>query len=151
KMKIGDLIIVSEGNHKFRAIAEITGDYTVLSDENETPDYVQKRAVKWLKIFQPSLSVEHLFDKILSQQTLYNLANAINLQKIKNILTTKSEIDAQHKNFVLIIDEINRGNISRIFGELITLIEDTKRQGAEEELSVTLPYSKEEFSVPNNV
>src|SRR5690606_18409665 len=102
-------------------------------------------------IFKPSLSVEHLFDKVLSQQTLYNLANAINLQKIKNILTTKSEIDAQHKNFVLIIDEINRGNISRIFGELITLIEDTKRQGAEEELSVTLPYSKEEFSVPNNV
>ncbi|WP_212005315.1 McrB family protein [Chitinophaga sp. HK235] len=72
------------------------------------------------------------------------------LEKLKSFVGTNSE-QKEKKNYVLVIDEINRGNIAQIFGELITLIEDDKRIGRKESIVVTLPYSKERFTLPPNL
>lgn len=84
-----------------------------------------------------------------SGQVAYELRSGV----LRNIAdeASKQYHAGEAKKFVLIIDEINRGNIARIFGELITLVEESRRLGREDATTATLPYSGENFGVPENL
>lgn len=148
-IKPGDLILISDGNTKFRAIGEITGEYEWL-DRKSRDTYCQSRSVKWLRIFEESQPIELIFEKRLSQMTLYLMdQKSIKRDALQGLLAPSTRNEPG--NYVLIIDEINRANISKVFGELITLIEPDKRLGAKEQLLVSLPYSEKPFGVPANL
>lgn len=159
ELKIGDIVIVSKGNLKFRAIAKVTGDY-FYDEETEIP-YSHFRKVEWLYISSNGEVAEQILNQAysdssqFSQVTIYPFSEGqLNNEEIKKYITSNET--SEEDRFVLIIDEINRGNISKIFGELITLIEEDKRfdvevDGTIKGLEVTLPYSKDKFSVPKNV
>lgn len=148
-IKEGNYVLVSNGNRYVRAIGRVTGPYRY--DPNTSIRFHHYRSVEWI-VKDENIPIADLYDRALSQQTIYKLdEDGIKKEFFVNTGQQIKSEAKQGKNFVLIIDEINRGNVSSIFGELITLIEKDKRAGGDEQLEVTLPYSKESFTVPDNV
>lgn len=157
-MRVGDIILISNGNSNIKAIAQITGEYEYHNDREIR--YCQFRNVNWL-YNGDDIPVAKFYDKKLSQQAIYGFYNkdkegkddynsSINTNVLNEIITGNIN-SAEEKPYILIIDEINRGDVSKIFGELITLIEEDKRIGNKYQMKITLPYSKESFGVPNNL
>lgn len=145
-MKPGQLVFVSYGNSRLKAIGVVDGDY--YCDSTTPIRYSQFRKVKWLHK-DLNLPIQEIYENKFSQQTIYQIdQNKINKDYFKGSQAPSKE---DTNNYVLIIDEINRGNVSQIFGELITLIEKDKRLGNNEALEIMLPYSKKVFGVPNNL
>ena len=100
--------------------------------------------------FHQSMSYEDFIEGIKPEPTKDGKITYAVKNGIFKELCAKAEND-KSQNYVMIIDEINRGNVANIFGELISLIEDDKRLGASEELHAELPYSHTIFGVPKNV
>lgn len=170
-MQKGDFVGVFSEKSILKAIGIIVGDYEekeVIGDSfQKIAPFKRTRKVKWLlknedidsgknlsnpqdAVFDSGIKAKDLFEKIQDRvgYTFDDLPNQITCKDLQ-------------KPYILIIDEINRGNISKILGELITLIEPSKRIGASDEekargigdesLEVTLPYSNKSFGVPSNL
>lgn len=146
-IQVGDLILVSLGNKLFRAVAEVTGEYEYVEDA----PFHQMRRVRWLAVFEGGYPAAELYEREVVMSSLYRLSpDAVRFEKLESLLAEQAESDPEQPH-VLIIDEINRANISKVFGELITLIEPDKREGQTNAVTVKLPYSGEDFSVPSNL
>lgn len=152
-MKIGDIVLSCYSASTIDAIGVVTGEYEW---DESFDEYKRIRKVNWLVKGINEDIVELNGGTTMTLSTVYKMKVTVGdvlklLEKFKGNGEQSSTIP-NDDNYVFIIDEINRGNISKIFGELITLIEDNKRLGAKEELTVKLPYSPNKpFGVPQNV
>ena len=150
KMKIGDIVMSCYSSQTIDAIGVVAGEYEF---EDKFPNYKRVRRVNWLVKNINENIVEMNDGKTMTLGTVYRL-NSITLDNVKSILEkydTSSKMEENDKAYVMVIDELNRGNVSKVFGELITLLEADKRKGRINAESVVLPYSKKAFHIPNNV
>jgi len=158
-MAEGDIVLCIDSNTSVEAVGVVTGKYQYQIEGLPTrQDFCHQMAIKWLaKGFSVSF-------KSLNGNKRFNLPTCYPLSRLSvsdilkhlaehDVIITTTRAESSRDNYVLIIDEINRGNISKIFGELITLIEPSKRLGGKnkEALTLTLPHSGKPFSVPNNL
>lgn len=145
ELEVGDILVVSHGNKAFRGIAEVTGDY----EFDEDGPFHQARPVKWLAVFESGRPASEVNAKDFTMRSLHQLHD-VNYEGLQALLVPANEFEEAQPH-VLIIDEINRANISKVFGELITLLEPDKREGMPNAITLKLAYSGDDFTVPSNL
>jgi 5-methylcytosine-specific restriction protein B len=150
RMQIGDIVMSCYSSKTIDAIGVVTGEPEW---HDEFQHYKRLRNVKWLVQGINKDIVDRNSGKMMTLSAVYKLSVSVSdaLEILRELKPTLFTQNVKIPNRVFIIDEINRGNISKIFGELITLIESSKRINASEQLRATLPYSGQNFGVPDNV
>jgi 5-methylcytosine-specific restriction protein B len=151
QISTGDIVVVYEGKYTIRDIVVVSEEYRYQPDSASR--YPHRRKVKWLRHFDEPVDIRNINNgKRLTMKTVYPLRN-VEISDLEPFITKIGSGTGEHSSankalpHYLVIDEINRGNISKIFGELITLIEADKRN----KISVRLPYSRKPFTLPKNL
>ena len=143
---LGDLIIVTEGTKRFRAVGEVIGPYKFVKDE--TGGFRHRHAVRWHWHHSKGLPISQVHVGELARMYLYEIPpEKVRFDSLRRY-TKEAERCPPH---VLVIDEINRANVSKVMGELVTLLEEDKREGQPNEVAVTLPHSRKRFTLPANL
>ena len=151
KMTEGDIVLSCYSNKLVDAIGIVEGEPEWHDEYN---GYKRLRKVRWLvKGIKEDISV--IMGKSMTLSTVYRL-NDISIENVLELLKKHSAAgsatsEKNTKPYVIVIDEINRGNVSKIFGELITLLEADKRTDGAMPLTARLPYSKTDLSIPSNL
>lgn len=150
RMRPGDVVVASRGNSHICAIGLIDGPYEF--HRRDEDGYHHRRKVKWTWKAEDDAGIEasDIYGRNLVQSSVYEMAPS----EVRKDALAPYLAPAEHAApppHVLIIDEINRANVSKVLGELITLLEEDKRAGGVNALSVTLPFSKDSFSLPANL
>lgn len=150
-LQIDDYVVVSDGRDRFRAFGKVTSEYFFDKDAAFHP---HRRRVDWLWIDDGGAERIAFYPKTFRRHSFYKLDDdAIDWDGLESVVLRRDAVRpaASARDFVLIIDEINRANISKVFGELITLLEVDKRLGCQNEVRLRLPYSGTSFGVPSNL
>lgn len=151
-MQVGDYVVLSDGRDTFRAFGRITGEYYYDASATYHP---HRRKVQWIWQSPKGADRDTFYKSYFRRQSVYQLrADTIEWDALEAIVLGEDalRLAATARPYVLVIDEINRANISKVFGELITLLETDKRLGQVNEVKVKLPYSDEPpFGVPANL
>lgn len=149
QMKIGDIVFSCYSSTTIDAIGVVSGEYEWCGEEYD--ELNRRRKVNWIVKDIREDIVDINGGNTMTLASVYRLKNIALSDAIAIIEKYLPQAVEEKKKHVFIIDEINRGNISKIFGELITLIEPTKRIGQTEGMKIKLPYSQTMFGVPDNV
>ena len=148
----GAYVLLTDGRNRAVALGQFSGGYQFTQEKGDRPAQ-HKRPVDWIWHDPKGIERSAFYDTpFTSFHPIYPLdTDKIDWAALEAAVLEAPAHPAPPRPHVLIIDEINRANISKVFGELITLLETDKRLGAPNEIRLTLPYSKKSFGVPANL